>query len=224
MQLPFSLDEFLGVFRQYNEAIGVMPLLLVALAVGLVALAHARNPSSHRNIALGLAALWLWSGMAYHWAFFASINPAARFLAGAFVLQGVLLISMGAFRGRLQISPRNDRRGVLGWLFIAYALVGYPVAGWALGHGYPEGPSFGAPCPTTIFFLGMMFWTKGRIPIALVVIPIAWAAIGTGAALQLGMREDLGLALAAVLLVAEMVRERLSHGAASGSWLVGVRR
>jgi hypothetical protein len=208
MQLPFSVEEFLGTFRAYNEAIGVAPLILVFLALGLVGLAHSAVRRRHQAIALGLAVLWLWSGAVYHWGFFTRVNPAAWLFGGLFVVQAILLSTVGAVAGRLRVGPTRGARTVAGWVLVIYALIAYPVAGWAMGHGYPAGPSFGAPCPLTIFTLGLMLWSIERIPLALVAIPIVWAAIGTSAALQLGIREDAGLAAAAVLVLGVIARQR----------------
>ena len=110
-------------------------------------------------------------------------------------------------RGQLRLDPRPAGSSV-GWLLIAYALVIYPLLGWSQGHGYPAGPSFGAPCPTTIFFLGMMLWAVERIPVSLVVVPLLWAVLGTSAALQLGIWEDLGLPISAIVVLVAAVRRQ----------------
>jgi hypothetical protein len=221
MQLPFSLEEFLGVFRAYNEAIGPAPLVLTALAIVLAVLAHGTLAWRHTAVTMGLAALWLWSGIVYHWSYFAAINPAAKLFGALFVLQGVLLITLGVTGNRLPFEPRHTPATVVGRILVAYALVVYPLVGWALGHEYPNGPTFGAPCPLTIYFFGMMLWTAGRIPVALIVIPVAWAIVGTSTALQLGMREDIGLPVAAVMVLVEVVRQR-AHKAHSARPALGV--
>ena len=103
-------------------------------------------------------------------------------------------------RSRIQFSPPDGWFAFAGWFLITYALIVYPVLGWLGGHGYPAGPSFGAPCPMVIFTLGMLTWTTGRGRLAIAAIPIAWAAIGTSAATALGITEDYGLAVAAALM------------------------
>ena len=95
-----------------------------------------------------------------------------------------------------------------GWVLIIYALTVYPVLGWLFGHGYPTGPSFGAPCPVTIFTLGMMLWTSGSVPVAAAVIPVLWAILGTSAAVALGIHEDLALGVSAVIVVVTIIRTR----------------
>jgi hypothetical protein len=208
MQLPFTLEEFLETFRSYNNGIGIAPLVLMVLAVGLIGLARSRYPWRHRAIAGGLALLWLWSGVVYHWAFFARINPAARFFAIVFVAQAVLLIVYGPIKDRLRFLPGRNGATTAGWALILYALVAYPLLGWAFGHGYPAGPSFGAPCPATIYFFGLMLWALPSLPFAVVLLPMFWAAVGTSAAMQLGIREDFGLAAAGVVVLFAMFRRR----------------
>jgi hypothetical protein len=203
MQLPFSVEDFLGVFRDYNAAIGIAPFVLLSLAVAMVALAQSRFTWRHRAITAGLGLLWLWAGAVYHWEFFAQINPVAKLFGALFGLQAVILFASAA-RNRLRFVPRAWGAG---WALIVYGLVAYPVLGFLSGHGYPNGPSFGAPCPVTIFFCGMMFWVQQR-PLAVLAIPLAWTAVGTSAALQLGIREDLGLAVAGLLLTIDAMRRR----------------
>ena len=70
-----------------------------------------------------------------------------------------------------------------------------------LGHTYPENPTFGLPCPTTIFTFGILLWAKDKIPMYIIGIPLIWAVIGFTAALNLGIKEDTGLLVAAILSV-----------------------
>jgi hypothetical protein len=211
MSLPFTRGQFLDLFRQYNDAIGLAPLLLIALAVSLVAVAHGSGVRRSRVIAAGLAALWLWAGIVYHGIFFARITPAATFFAAMFVAQAMLLLVRGVVRDRLCVAPRDSRAWIAGWILIAYAMVLYPVLGRVQGHGYPAGPSFGAPCPLVIYSLGVMLWTAGAIPISIVTIPFLWAIIGTSAATQLGIIEDYGLTVSALVVLVELWRRRPSR-------------
>ena len=208
VDLPFTTQQFLEVFRAYNDAIGVAPLLLALLAFVIVGLAHSTHSWRHRAIAVLLAALWGWSGIVYHWGFFATVNPAARVFGALFVVQAVVLIVMGTVLRQWEFDPGRSNPSIIGWLLVMFALFGYPMLGWVLGHGYPAGPSFGAPCPTTIFFLGMTAWiSRGRLAVA-AAIPIVWAAIGTSAAFSLGIYEDLALGVSALAVVATRAARR----------------
>ena len=207
MQLPFTRDQFIGVFQAYHDAIGGAPLLLIATALGILALAYSEWRWRHRVIGAMLAALWLWSGAIYHWGFFTAINPAARIFGAAFVVQAVIVLVVGSMHGRWRFDPRSSETASLGWLLIVYALIVYPALGWIGGHGYPRGPSFGAPCPITIFFLGMVLWSN-RIPVAVVVAPVVWALVGTSAAAELHIYEDYALTASAVIVFGVILLRR----------------
>ena len=79
---------------------------------------------------------------------------------------------------------------------ISYALMVYPLLGVLFGHVYPAAPTFGAPCPTTIFTFGVLFLLREPFPRYVLVIPILWAGIGGSAAFSLGVAEDYGLIVA----------------------------
>jgi hypothetical protein len=206
MDLPFTTDEFLGVFERYNEAI--WPLHVVAYALGLVAVALAIRPRPHssRVVAAILGAFWLWMGLVYHLVFFRQINPAAMLFGLAFVLQGLLWLWAGVVHPRLSFRAGRDLPSLVSGAFVLYAMVVYPIIGALLGHGYPQSPSFGvAPCPTTIFTFGLLLWTDRPVPRPLLVIPLLWSLLGVSAAISLGIREDLGLVVAALLGTALLV-------------------
>jgi hypothetical protein len=59
-------------------------------------------------------------------------------------------------------------------------------------------PLFGvAPCPTTIFTLGMLLLSNASW--RLFVIPLFWSAVGGSAALLLAVPQDYGLILAGAI-------------------------
>jgi hypothetical protein len=89
---------------------------------------------------------------------------------------------------------------------ILYALVAYPLLGVLLGHHYPATPTFGAPCPTTIFTFGVLLWCQRRVPAWLLIIPGLWALIGLSAAISLGVPEDVGLFVAGAVAIPMLVR------------------
>jgi hypothetical protein len=201
--LPFTRDQFLAIFAAYNEA--VAPLQLLLLAAGICAVVLALRPTQWSDRVVGgvLAGLWLWMAVEYHWRFFRSINPAAMLFAVAFLIEAALLAEFAVHR-RLRFRAKAAASGTWGgWVLalVIYALALYPAIGWALGHRYPSAPTFGVPCPTTIVTLGLLAWSEERPPLVLMAIPWAWTLVGTAAALQLGMREDLGLLVALVISV-----------------------
>lgn len=120
----------------------------------------------------------------------------------AFVLEAGLLAWVGA-RRRIEFRWSRSPRALAGLLLVLYATAIYPLLGAAAGHGYPRAPLFGvAPCPTTIFTFGVLLLAAGRVPAWLLAIPWLWAALGLSAALQLGIREDLGLVASAAIAAA----------------------
>lgn len=198
MPLPFSREQFFAVFTAYNDAVAPAQLLLLALGIAATALAlrPPRGRWSDRTIGLVLAGLWLWMGVVYHWRFFRPVNPAATLFGAAFVVEALLLAWVTVLRPRLSFRAPRSLRGGLALALLVYAFAVYPAIGWALGHRYPATPTFGLPCPTTIVTLGLLLWTVDRPPWTVMVIPWIWAVIGSTAAFQLGVWEDLGLVVA----------------------------
>lgn len=160
MTTPFTIAEFLGVFAAYNAAI--WPAQIAAYVFGVVAVA-ALWLKQPRLILSILALMWLWNAIGYHWLFFSTINPAAPLFAGVFALQAVLLLACAVTKDSVSFRVGRDVRTKAGLAFIAYALIIYPALGLWAGHGFMKGPMFGvAPCPTTIFTIGMLFLARGR--------------------------------------------------------------
>lgn len=202
MELPFTQAEFFAVFAAYNDAI--WPVQIAAYALGLAAIGGfwLNHVPRRRLLFLVLAAFWAWNGGVYHYLYFSPVNPAAVGFAALFVLQAVLL-AVAAFAPQdIRLTLRRDVRTALAFALMAYATVVYELLGFLAGHGGAEGPLFGvAPCPTTIFTIGMLMLIRGRHAAWLSAIPLIWAAVGTSAAVMLGVPEDLGLAAAALCLV-----------------------
>lgn len=76
---------------------------------------------------------------------------------------------------------------------MAFALVVYPALGVLVGHRYPASPTFGLPCPTTIFTVSVLLLTASDTPRWVYVAPVVWSVIGASAAFILGVYQDLGL-------------------------------
>ena len=199
MDLPFTVEEFLGVFVRYNETVWPMQIVLNAIAIGATAMVLRRRPYSDRAIAAILGFLWLWMGIVYHVVFFSAINPAAYLFGVLCAGEAGALFVYGVLRTTLSFRLRPTVRGVLGAALVVYALVGYPLLGQFLGHDYPRSPTFGLPCPTTIFTFGMLLWAERSVPFLVVVPAFLWAVVGTVAAVTLTMTEDLGLGVAGLV-------------------------
>ena len=200
MNMPFTREEFLAVFAEYNLAVWPAPLVLAALALAAVALSLTSRPNgSSRVAAVLLAVLWLWAGAVYHAKFFTALSPVGYLFGALFVAQAALVVRIAFVSGSLSFAPAWSPGGVAGAVLMVYALVLYRATGLMAGHQYPASPTFGVPCPVTIFTFGLLLWARPTFPRVLLAIPTFWAAVGTVAALQLGMVEDYALPLAAAV-------------------------
>lgn len=209
--MPFTPEQFFDVFADYNRAVYPMQFVLVFLALTAIFLSFKRGERSNRSITAILAFLWLWMGVVYHGLFFAKINEAAFLYGAFFVLQGMILLYAGFLKNRLSFCFRRNTSGVIGVILILYALVIYPLLGRIFGHIYPHSPTFGLPCPTTIFTFGILLWTDKPIPWYVLPIPLVWSLIGLPAAFSLGIREDLALPIAGLVTACMVWRNRTSE-------------
>lgn len=196
--LPFTRDEFFAVFESYNAVVWPAQLVLYVLAVAMVVWAARRTQRTDRWLPFGLAALWLWTGVLYHWREFTAVNRMAWIFGALFVAQGVLFAVAGARGGRLRVGRPRGWCGWIGTVLLLYALVVYPLLGLA-GHPAREVPFLGVPCPTTIFTFGLLFWAVSPVPRHLLVIPLLWAFFGSSAVVLLGVTQDVGLFVAGLL-------------------------
>lgn len=208
MSLPFTIDQFLDVFRRYNESIWPGQWALNLLAVVAVAAAVRGGRGASRAASGIVAALWMWTGLVYHVGFFRAINPAALLFGSAFFIEAALIVWFGVVRSTLRFEAGANGATLVGSVLIVYALVAYPLIGYALGHRYPSTPTFGVPCPMTIFTFGLVLLCPPPRPRTLIIIPVGWAVLGVMAALQLGMCEDIGLVIAAIVTSTIVVVQR----------------
>ncbi len=220
--LPFSREQFLAVFVAYNESI--WPAQVLAYLLGLLMVALIIWPSTQRSrvVAAGLAAMWLWTGVAYHGMHFTTISVAAWGFGALFLVQGLLFIEAGVLRGRVAFGLAKGWTGWLGWVLVAYASIVYPLLGQLLGHGYPEMPMFGiTPCPVTLFTFGLFLLTTEPIPRRLLVIPVVWSLIGGQAAFLLGMTQDWLLFFSGATVIALLRRDAVRRRVRPHEALVG---
>ena len=198
MKLPFTIEQFLSVFELYNQSVWPFQVLVYIQVVFSIILILKISKLSGKFISSTLVFLWLWMGVIYHLTFFTTINPAAYVFGILFVTQAILLAYYGLLKGTLSFVFEGDVFSYAGIALVAFALIVYPLAGYFFGHIYPRSPTFGLPCPTTIFTLGILLMLKGRIPFRLLIVPILWSIIGFMAALQLSIYEDTGLLISGI--------------------------
>lgn len=201
--MPFTTEQFFEVFVRYNQAIYPWQVIAVLAGVTAVALLWRDTRLATVGVLLVLAAMWLVNGIGYHWLHFAPINPVARLFAAVFVAEALLLAWAALARTGLRLRPGGDLVSILGLVCIVFALAVYPALGWLAGHRYPAVPMFGvAPCPTTIFTIGVLLQGPWREVRWLLVIPGLWAAIGGSASVLLAVPQDFGLLAALLVLLA----------------------
>lgn len=199
MNLPFTPAQFFGVFAQYNEGVWPMQFVLNAVALILFGLVLRSSPAASRAISLLLSLLWAWMAIAYHFVFFARINPAAWMFGLLFLAGSAAFAWFGVAKPHLQFRWVGGLRSALSVTLVVFALVAYPLIGYLIGHRYPSAPTFGVPCPTTIFTLGLLLLAVRPVPRWAFVVPVLWAAIGSSAAFLLGVTQDLALLVAGAL-------------------------
>jgi hypothetical protein len=209
MQLPFSREDFFDLFAAYNGALWpAVVALWVASVLAAVWILSSRR--SHDRWISGLLVVhWAWSAVAYHVVFFTRINPAAWLFAAIFLLQAALFFWSGVLRGHLAFMPARTVWTNIGWFLVGYALL-YPAIN-AVEHGsLLKIPTFGLPCPTTIFTAGLLLLALPHSRI-LAIVPIVWSVIGGSAAFLLGVSADYALPVAgAALAVFELQESRTS--------------
>ncbi len=207
MNFPFTTEQFLDVFRSYNLSVWPLQIFLAVLALYLIFLAAYKTKFSSWIISMSLTFYWLWIGVVYHFIFFTKINKVAYGFAALFVIQGALFFYFGILKNTLTFSYINNIKGITAILLFLYALIFYPLLGYSFGHYYPATPTFGLPCPTTIFTFGMLLLLEGKVNKTLFIIPLLWAVIGFTAAIKLGILQDIGLLVSAILTVAALLFE-----------------
>ena len=214
--LPFTPEQFLGVFVNYNNAI--WPIQIAAYVLGALSIASLfrRTRAADRVIAGILAAMWLWTGVAYHALSFSVINKAAYIFAALFIVQGCYLVYAGVYRDQIRFGLRPILATGVGISLMAYTAIAYPLIGVATGHRYPEMPMFGVtPCPVTIFTFGMLLLTLRPVPSWLLVIPFVWSLIGGSAAVLLNVPQD-WLLLVSGFIASPLMFFRDRHRAVTG--------
>lgn len=207
--LPFTREQFFGAFAAYNTA--VWPVRMVAYVLGLAVVSALLRPSpmGHRLVAGSLAAMWIWTGVAYHGLFFAPINPVALAFGALFVAQGVLFVIAGVAGRRLDFGYTTGIASTIGWALVVYAALIYPLLGQWSGHVYPAQPTFGiTPCPVTLFTFGVLLLTSAPVPRWLLIIPLAWSLVGGSAAFMLAVPQDWPLLFSGVTIVLLVLRDR----------------
>jgi hypothetical protein len=198
MQLPFTHQEFFDLLAAYNAACWPIVVALWVASVLAVIARFPSRPSYDRWMSALLVMHWSWSAVAYHAVFFTRINPAAWLFAALFLLQAALFAWVGLIKKHLSFSMSPTPWTTFGWVLIVYALL-YPAINIVEHGSITRIPTFGVPCPTTIFTAGLLLRASSP-PRSLAIVPIVWSAIGGSAAFLLGVSADYALPVAGAAL------------------------
>jgi hypothetical protein len=213
VDLPFTRDQFLDLFGEYNRALWPALILLWIATIVAVGRLYFQSRNDSRGVAGLLALHWAWSGTVYHLIYFRRINPVAVLFSVVFLIQAALFVWRGMATSHLTFDLQRARWRIAAAGLILYSLV-YPVIGLAFGLRAPRFPSFGVPCPTTLLTAGLLLLVPRREVRLLGVVPVLWAGVGGSAAFVLQIGADVALPVAGAILLACMgTRTDASPGA-----------
>lgn len=208
MNIPFTTAEFYGVFSAYNTGVWPMQLLLLALGMLAVVLLIMQIKYASVGISAVLTFLWVWQALAYHLTFFTAINPLAYVFAAVFLAGAAVFFWQGVVRRNLHFIPMQGWRMWTGWGLVIFACFVYPAWTYLAGHRYPLFPTFGLPCPTTLFTLGLLAFLVKPYSRSVFVVPVLWTFVGSQAAFVFDVPADLSLIFAGIVGIALMIRSQ----------------
>jgi hypothetical protein len=212
MNLPFTIEQFIEVFTIYNNLIWPFQIILNLLAIIVIILSIKSSTIGNKVICCILGFFWLWMGIGYQLILFSTINKAAYIFGVFFIIQGILFVLMSVFGNKFTFQLKFDGYGIVGIILILYSLIIYPIIGYTFGHIYPQQPTFGLPCPTTIFTFGILLLSNKKVPFYLMLIPLIWSIIGFSAAINLTIKEDFGLLISGISgFVLIIIRNKIIH-------------
>jgi hypothetical protein len=198
----FSASVYYRMVARYHQA--VWPLQLATVAAGVWMLLTLRRPAgwAWRAALAVLAIVWVWVAWAFHLERYAEFNWPARWFAGAFAIQGVLLTGfavLGTRDVRAGWAPAAGSRGVVAVALFGFALFAEPLVGLLAGRGVLQLELFGVTADPTAVATTALLLSRVRVPRVLFVIPLAWCVVSALTLWVLGSPEAVVLAGAAML-------------------------
>jgi hypothetical protein len=196
--LSINLEEFLIVLERYNSAIWPLQIFTFLLGILILFFSLKRKKYSNQIILAILSFFWFWNGIVFCPFYWAPIYKYAYLFGSFCFIQGFLFL-IGIYKSNISIEFRSNLYSIIGIIFIIYAMVGYQLLGYFLGHVYPKFFSFGlVPCPTTIFTFGIFLMTDKKFPKYYLIVPLIVTLVGFLAVYK-GIFEDIGLIIAGIL-------------------------
>lgn len=191
-------------FVQYNTSTFPMQIVAYVLCLVILFAALSKFQYSNRVIAAVFAFFWIWVGIVF-WIPGGTFFPLVYAFAALCVIQGALF-AVGVAKPMVSYRIGTDVYSFAGIVLIVYALIGYPLVGYAVGHAWPLTMLVGSfPCPTTVFTLGLFLCTESRLPKYLLIVPLLTAAYAMIGAFRGTVPEDVGLVVAGILALAMLV-------------------
>ncbi len=206
--LSFSIEEFLLVLESYNLAIWPLQIITYVLIVLVLFFSLKPTKYSAKIVSAILSFFWLFTGIVFCFIYWAP-SHIFGYIFGIFCTVQGLLFLFSIIRSDITIGSSDKTSKLIGILFVLYAIIGYQVFGYYLGHTYPKFFAVGlVPCPTTIFTLGILLMINKSIPIKYFVIPLMISLGGFLAAYN-GIYEDIGLIIAGILTAILIIQKNV---------------
>jgi len=202
----FSTDEFLLVLESYNLAIWPLQIIAYVLIALVLFFLFKQTKYSAKVVILVLSFFWLFTGIVFSLMYWSPYHFFGYSFGALCVIQGLLFLY--SMKGSdITIGSPDKTHTSIGLLFVFYAIIGYQLLGYFLGHIYPQFFPVGlVPCPTTILTFGIFLIINTKIPFQYYVIPLI-ISIGGFLAAANGIYEDVGLILAGILGTILLVRK-----------------
>jgi len=201
MNLKFSFDEFMAMLADYNDAIWPLQIIVYLVTISIIVMIFMRVRHSGKILAVWLGMLWIWVGIVFNLIYFSRVTQGGFVFGVIFIIQGLIFLYSSVARNDLAFQLNSGWKALAGLIIMLYALIGYPALEYAWGRGYPELLPFGlAPCPLTVFTLGLLLLSVNKIPFYLVIIPVLYS-FGGIIPVSLGIKEDIGLVISGLLVL-----------------------
>ena len=94
------------------------------------------------------------------------------------------------------------------WGLMIFAFAVYPAWTYLAGHRFPAFPTFGLPCPTTLFTLGLLAFLVKPYPRSPFVVPVLCCFVGSQTVFVFDVQANLGLILAGVIGIVLLIRSK----------------
>lgn len=205
MEIPFTTEQFFEIIEKYNLTIFPVQLIILVLGGLLLIILHSKIKSKNKLIGGFLGVLWLWTGIAYHFAFFTEINKLAYVFGGLFVLQGLIFLNETFFRKRLEFEFHGKILNYIAYFFIIFSIVIYPTLIYFLEHSLVRIITLGLPCPSTILTFGFLILTTPKLSKYILIIPALWTIVGTSAAYNFGVYPDYFMPVSALIAIIYLI-------------------